>query len=414
MMKRRVAVVGIGTVNPAGNSVEESWPNIRDGVTGIDRITKFDPDEVGVGVTLAGEVKDFDLTKRLDKREARHEARFTQFALYAAAEAIEMSGLALSEEEQNRAGVIVSCGIGGLDVIEEQYMRGVERGYDKVNPFFIPMTISNMAAARIAINHNLKGMCSCPVTACAGGTNAIGDAFHRVRDGYEDIMVCGGTEASITKLAIAGFSNMKALCQATDKNRASIPFDNERSGFVMGEGAGILVLEEMEHAKARGAKILAEIVGYGSNCDAYHITSPAPGGEGGAACMSLAIQDADLTPEKISYINAHGTSTHLNDSGETKAIHQVFGEHSGSVMVSSTKGVTGHLLGGAGGVEAVISVKTLMEQTVPPTANYKVPDPECDLDYVPNEPRKTEVNYVLSNSLGFGGHNASIIFGKVD
>ncbi len=414
MMKRRVAVVGIGTVNPAGNSVEESWPNIRDGVTGIDRITKFDPDEVGVGVTLAGEVKDFDLTKRLDKREARHEARFTQFALYAAAEAIEMSGLALSEEEQNRAGVIVSCGIGGLDVIEEQYMRGVERGYDKVNPFFIPMTISNMAAARIAINHNLKGMCSCPVTACAGGTNAIGDAFHRVRDGYEDIMVCGGTEASITKLAIAGFSNMKALCQATDKNRASIPFDNERSGFVMGEGAGILVLEEMEHAKARGAKILAEIVGYGSNCDAYHITSPAPGGEGGAACMSLAIQDANLTPEKISYINAHGTSTHLNDSGETKAIHQVFGEHSGSVMVSSTKGVTGHLLGGAGGVEAVISVKTLMEQTVPPTANYKVPDPECDLDYVPNEPRKTEVNYVLSNSLGFGGHNASIIFGKVD
>lgn len=414
MMKRRVAVVGIGTVNPAGNSVEESWPNIRDGVTGIDRITKFDPDEVGVGVTLAGEVKDFDLTKRLDKREARHEARFTQFALYAAAEAIEMSGLALSEEEQNRAGVIVSCGIGGLDVIEEQHMRGVERGYDKVNPFFIPMTISNMAAARIAINHNLKGMCSCPVTACAGGTNAIGDAFHRVRDGYEDIMVCGGTEASITKLAIAGFSNMKALCQATDKNRASIPFDNERSGFVMGEGAGILVLEEMEHAKARGAKILAEIVGYGSNCDAYHITSPAPGGEGGAACMSLAIQDADLTPEKISYINAHGTSTHLNDSGETKAIHQVFGEHSGSVMVSSTKGVTGHLLGGAGGVEAVISVKTLMEQTVPPTANYKVPDPECDLDYVPNEPRKTEVNYVLSNSLGFGGHNASIIFGKVD
>ncbi len=414
MMKRRVAVVGIGTVNPAGNSVEESWPNIRDGVTGIDRITKFDPDEVGVGVTLAGEVKDFDLTKRLDKREARHEARFTQFALYAAAEAIEMSGLTLSEEEQNRAGVIVSCGIGGLDVIEEQYMRGVERGYDKVNPFFIPMTISNMAAARIAINHNLKGMCSCPVTACAGGTNAIGDAFHRVRDGYEDIMVCGGTEASITKLAIAGFSNMKALCQATDKNRASIPFDNERSGFVMGEGAGILVLEEMEHAKARGAKILAEIVGYGSNCDAYHITSPAPGGEGGAACMSLAIQDANLTPEKISYINAHGTSTHLNDSGETKAIHQVFGEHSGSVMVSSTKGVTGHLLGGAGGVEAVISVKTLMEQTVPPTANYKVPDSECDLDYVPNEPRKTEVNYVLSNSLGFGGHNASIIFGKVD
>lgn len=414
MMKRRVAVVGIGTVNPAGNSVEESWPNIRDGVTGIDRITKFDPDEVGVGVTLAGEVKDFDLTKRLDKREARHEARFTQFALYAAAEAIEMSGLTLSEEEQNRAGVIVSCGIGGLDVIEEQHMRGVERGYDKVNPFFIPMTISNMAAARIAINHNLKGMCSCPVTACAGGTNAIGDAFHRVRDGYEDIMVCGGTEASITKLAIAGFSNMKALCQATDKNRASIPFDNERSGFVMGEGAGILVLEEMEHAKARSAKILAEIVGYGSNCDAYHITSPAPGGEGGAACMSLAIQDANLTPEKISYINAHGTSTHLNDSGETKAIHQVFGEHSGSVMVSSTKGVTGHLLGGAGGVEAVISVKTLMEQTVPPTANYKVPDPECDLDYVPNEPRKTEVNYVLSNSLGFGGHNASIIFGKVD
>lgn len=416
MMKRRVAVVGIGTVNPAGNSVDESWPKIRDGITGIDRITSFDPEEVGVGVTLAGEVKDFDLTKRLDKREARHEARFTQFALYAAAEAMEMSGISYeaSEEDARRAGVIISCGIGGLDVIEEQHVRGMERGYDKVNPFFIPMTISNMAAARIAIAYHLKGMCSCPVTACAGGTNAVGDAFHRIRDGYEDVMVCGGTESSITKLAIAGFSNMKALCQATDKNRASIPFDAERSGFVMGEGAGILVLEEMEHAKARGAKILAEIVGYGSNCDAYHITSPSPNGEGGAACMSLAIADAGIEPEMIDYINAHGTSTHLNDSGETNAIHQVFADHASKVAVSSTKGVTGHLLGGAGGVEAVISVKTLMEQTIPPTANYRVEDPECDLDYVPNQPRETEVNYVLSNSLGFGGHNASVIFRKAE
>lgn len=286
-------------------------------------------------------------------------------------------------------------------------------GYDHINPFFIPMTISNMAAARISIAHGFKGECTCPVTACAGGSNAIGDAFHRIRDGYEDVMIAGGTEACITKLAVAGFANMKALCKSTDPLRASIPFDAERSGFVMGEGAGIIIMEEETHALRRGARILARICGYGVNSDAYHITSPAPGGEGGAACMALALADASLAPEAISYINAHGTSTHLNDSGETKAIHAVFGDHAKNLPVSSTKSVTGHLLGGAGGVEAVISVQALMNQFIPPTAGYKVPDPECDLDYVPNVGRSAELKYVLSNSLGFGGHNAALIFGAV-
>lgn len=428
---RNVVVTGIGTVNPAGVGAEESWKNISAGRPGIRNIEAFDPEELGVGVTLAGQVSDFHPEVRLNKRELRHMARFTQFAMYAAEEAIEQSGLLAdapaideegkdipfydrkaSESEAPRIGTIVSCGIGGLDVIEEQHDRGKELGYDHINPFFIPMTISNMAAARISIAHGFKGISTCPVTACAGGSNAIGDAFHRIRDGYEDVMIAGGTEACITKLAVAGFANMKALCKSTDPLRASIPFDAERSGFVMGEGAGIIVMEEEEHARARGARILARICGYGVNSDAYHITSPAPGGEGGAACMALALADARLAPDAISYINAHGTSTHLNDSGETKAIHAVFGDHAKHLPVSSTKSVTGHLLGGAGGVEAVISVQALMHQFIPPTAGYKVPDPECDLDYVPNVGRNAELRYVLSNSLGFGGHNAALIFGK--
>ncbi|MBO5598996.1 MAG: beta-ketoacyl-ACP synthase II [Oribacterium sp.] len=409
--KRRVVITGVGTVNPTGNTVAESWDNIRHGVCGIAPITHFDTTDFVV--KLAGEVKDFDPSQVIDRREQKHLSRFTQFALIAAEEAILQSGIKdTTEYDVSRIGVIISSGIGALDTIEAEHSRGLNHGYERVSPFFIPMSISNMAAANVAIRHGFKGMCTCPVTACAGGSNAIGDAFHRIRDGYEDVMVAGGTEASISQLGIGGFSSMRALSQATDPNRASIPFDAERGGFVMGEGSGVLVMEEREHALNRGAKILAEIVGYGANCDAFHITSPNPEGEGGAECMRLAIKDAGIDASEISYINAHGTSTHLNDSCETKAIKAVFGENAYKIPVSSTKSMTGHLLGGAGGVEAVFCVKALEEGFIPATINYKTPDPECDLDIVPNEGRNADLKYALSNSLGFGGHNACIIFAK--
>lgn len=409
--KRRVVITGVGTVNPTGNTVAESWDNIRHGVCGIAPITHFDTTDFVV--KLAGEVKDFDPSQVIDRREQKHLSRFAQFALIAAEEAILQSGIKdTNEYDVSRIGVIISSGIGALDTIEVEHSRGLNHGYERVSPFFIPMSICNMAAANVAIRHGFKGMCTCPVTACAGGSNAIGDAFHRIRDGYEDVMVAGGTEASISQLGIGGFSSMRALSQATDPNRASIPFDAERSGFVMGEGSGVLVMEEREHALNRGAKILAEIVGYGANCDAFHITSPNPEGEGGAECMRLAIKDAGIDASEISYINAHGTSTHLNDSCETKAIKAVFGENAYKIPVSSTKSMTGHLLGGAGGVEAVFCVKALEEGFIPATINYKTPDPECDLDIVPNEGRNADLKYALSNSLGFGGHNACIIFAK--
>jgi len=409
--KRRVVITGVGTVNPTGNTVAESWDNIRHGVCGIAPITHFDTTDFVV--KLAGEVKDFDPSQVIDRREQKHLSRFAQFALIAAEEAILQSGIKdTTEYDVSRMGVIISSGIGALDTIEVEHSRGLNHGYERVSPFFIPMSICNMAAANVAIRHGFKGMCTCPVTACAGGSNAIGDAFHRIRDGYEDVMVAGGTEASISPLGIGGFSSMRALSQATDPNRASIPFDAERGGFVMGEGSGVLVMEEREHALNRGAKILAEIVGYGANCDAFHITSPNPEGEGGAECMRLAIKDAGIDASEISYINAHGTSTHLNDSCETKAIKAVFGENAYKIPVSSTKSMTGHLLGGAGGVEAVFCVKALEEGFIPATVNYKTPDPECDLDIVPNEGRNADLKYALSNSLGFGGHNACIIFAK--
>ncbi|WP_026499141.1 beta-ketoacyl-ACP synthase II [Butyrivibrio sp. WCD2001] len=421
-MKRRVVVTGIGTVNPTGNSVAESWDSIKNGKIGIGEITCFDTE--GYKVKVAAEVKDFDPTGKVDKRELRHTARFTLLAQCAAEEAIKDSGLCknaegdysydtpVSEIAADRCGVIISSGIGGLDEIEKNHSKSLDKGNGFVSPFFVPMSITNMAAARIAIAHGFKGMCTCPVTACAGGSNAIGDAFFRIRDGYEDAMICGGTESSITPLGIAGFQNMKALSETTDPARASIPFDKDRNGFVMGEGSGILVLEEYEHAKSRGAHIYAEIVGYGSNCDAYHITSPAPGGEGGAACMKLAIKDAGITESDIDYINAHGTSTSLNDKYETAAIKTVFGEKAKDLYVSSTKSMTGHLLGGAGGVEAVFCVKALEDSFVPPTASLKETDPEMDLNYVPGKGIEKELNYVLSNSLGFGGHNACLIFKK--
>ena len=406
--KRRVVITGLGTVNPTGNTVAESWANIKAGRCAVGPITAFDTADFKV--KLAAEVKDFDPAARIDKREARKMARFTQFAVAAADEAVRDSGLALEEIDHTRFGVILSSGIGGLPTIEEEHTRGQQRGFEKVSPYFVPMSIGNMAAGQIAIRFGLQGMCNCPTTACAGGTNAIGDAFHRIRDGYEDRMLCGGSESCISPLGVGGFASMKALCTADDPARASIPFDARRSGFVMGEGSGVLLLEELEAAKARGAKIYAEVVGYGANCDAYHFTAPAPGGAGGAACMRLALADGGVVPEQVGYINAHGTSTHLNDSCETTAIKTVFGGHAYKLAVSSTKSMTGHLLGGAGGVEGVFTALALHDAFLPATVNLQEPDPELDLDYIPNHGRAAQVEYAMSDSLGFGGHNACVVF----
>lgn len=409
MDKRRVVITGIGAVTPLGLTAAKSWQSAKDGKCGIAPITLVDTTERKV--KIAGEVKGFVPEEYLDKREAKHMARFTQFAMVAANEAVADANLP-ADESRNNWGVTVSSGIGGLDITEKEHSRGLERSFDKISPFYIPMTIGNMAAGQIAIEHGFKGVCTCPVVACAGGTQAVGDAFRSIRDGYSDVMICGGAEAVITEMGIGGFTSMKALSQTEDPNRASIPFDKERNGFVMGEGAGMLVLEDYGHAMARKAHIYAEVVGYGATCDAYHVTAPSPDGEGAARAMQEAISDAGITAGMVSYINAHGTSTPMNDKTETAAIKAVFGEGAKHILASSTKSMTGHMLGAAGAVEAIFTAMTLKDGFVPATINYKVPDEDCDLDVVPNEGRKSDVEYALSNSLGFGGHNTAILLKK--
>ena len=410
MSKHRVVITGMGAVTPLGLTAQESWQSAREGICGIGPITHYDP--TGQRVTLAAEVKGFDPEQYFSKAEAKRMGRFTQFAVAAAREALAQSGLKDSPFDPDRCGVILSSGIGGQAITEQEHSKGLEKGWDRVSPVYIPTAICNMAAGQVAIDAGFKGMCTCPVTACAGGTNAVGDAFRQIRDGYAEAMLCGGTEASITPLAVGGFTSMKALTTASDPQRASIPFDKERSGFVMGEGAAVLVLEELEHALSRGATILAEIIGYGATCDAYHMTAPLSDGSGGAKAMAQALSDGGVQPEDVDYINAHGTSTSLNDAGETAAIHTVFGDHVSRLAVSSTKSMTGHMLGAAGAVEALFTTMALKEGFLPPTVGYRVPDEQCDLDVVPNVGRKAQIRYALSNSLGFGGHNASLLLKK--
>ncbi len=407
MERRRVVITGLGAVTPLGLTAPESWQAVRAGRCGVGPITQFDPS--GMKVRLAAEVRGFEPENYMPKPESKRMGRFTQFAVACAKEALEDAGFHPQEAELDRCGVIVSSGIGGLAITETEHDRGLARGWDKVSPFFIPSGICNMAAGQVAITTGFRGMCACPVAACTGGTNAVGDAFHYIRDGYADVMLCGGTESAVTALAVGGFTSMRALSQAEDPCRASIPFDQERSGFVLGEGACVLLLEELEHARGRGAKIYAELAGYGATCDAYHMTAPRPDGSGGARAMALALADGGVSPEAVGYINAHGTSTHLNDAIETAAVKTVFGSHAYKLAMSSTKSMTGHMLGAAGAVEAMFTALALHDAFLPATVNYRCPDPACDLDVVPNEGRPAAAEYALSNSLGFGGHNGSVL-----
>lgn len=409
-MNRRVVITGLGAITPIGNDVEALWQAIEENKCGITKITSFDTSDYKV--KLAAEVKDLDLEKYFSKKDLKFNDRFVQFARIAARQAIDDSNIDMQLIDHERLGVIVGSGIGGIATIEQAKQNLTEKGNGKVSPYFIPMCLINLAAGNIAIDMKAHGSCYAPVTACAAGTNAIGEAFHQIRDGYMDIMITGGAESSITPLAIAGFQAMRALSTQQDNHRASIPFDKERSGFVMGEGAGILILEELEHALKRKAKIYAEIIGYGSSCDAYHITSPSVDGSMPAKAMEQALNDAMVPYTKIDYINAHGTSTKLNDLTETAAIKKAFKEHAYKLAISSTKSNTGHLLGASGAVEAIICTKALQAQMIPATINYQIPDEQCDLDIVANENRYQPLNYVMSNSLGFGGHNASIILKK--
>ncbi|MFA7467067.1 MAG: beta-ketoacyl-ACP synthase II [Desulfotomaculaceae bacterium] len=408
-MLKRAVVTGIGVVTPVGNNLEEFWTNLTDGKSGVGPITRFDTE--GYTSKIAAEVKNFDPADYIDRKEARRMDRFTQFAVASTGMAVENAGLNIEKLNRARCGVILGSGVGGIETMEQQHRILLERGPGRISPFFIPMMISNMGSGQISIHYGLRGFNVTTTSACASSTNAIGDAFKLIQRGQADLMISGGTEAPVTSLAVAGFCSMKALSTRNDDPAgASRPFEAGRDGFVIGEGAVILVLEEMQHALDRGANILAEIIGYGASCDAYHITAPDPEGTGAASAMRMALDDAGLAPDKVDYINAHGTSTPLGDKLETLAIKEVFGEHAAKLAISSTKSMTGHLLGSAGGLEAAVCALSITRGVIPPTINMDHPDPECDLDYVPNNARQKVVDAALTNSFGFGGHNATLIF----
>lgn len=408
---KRVVVTGLGAITPIGNTLTEYWSGLLSGRNGIAPITLFDASRHAC--RFAGEVKGFDAHEYLDRKEAKRMDRFAQFAVAASKQTIQDAQFAIDDLNAEQVGVIIGTGIGGLKVLEDQQEIYLTRGPDRCSPFMIPMMIANMAAGLTAIHTGAKGPNSCVVTACAAGSNAVGDAFRLIQRGYAQAMICGGTEAAVTPLSVAGFAAARALSTRNDDpTHACRPFDRDRDGFVMGEGAGILLLEELEHAKSRGARIYAEIVGYGMTCDAYHMTSPVPGGEGAARAMQLAMKDAGITPDRVSYINAHGTSTPANDVTETAAIKKALGERALTVAISSTKSMTGHLLGGSGGIEAVATVMAVANDQIPPTINLENPDPGCDLDYVPDRSRAQKVDVALSNSFGFGGHNVTLVFKK--
>ncbi len=410
---RRVVITGMGTVNPLGCDVPTFWNNVKAGKLGISKIDSFDTTEVGVSV--AGIVRDFDPTVYCDKKDIRHMERFTQFAVASAKQAIEDCGSDMKDLDVYKCGVIIGCGIGGLEMTQQEHKKYLEKGPNRISPFFVPMMISNMAAGEIAMKTNFRGDNFATVTACASATHAIGEAFRKIKDGYLDACLCGGTESTVTEFTIGGFKTMKALTRETDPAKASTPFDKNRSGFVLGEGAGVLMLEEYEHAKARGAKIYCELAGYGATCDAYHMTSPSPECEAAARAMKNSYEEAGLAPEDITYINAHGTSTGLNDKYETRAIKIALGEENArKVKINSTKSMTGHMLGGTGAVEAIVSALSIKDDFIHQTIGYTTPDEECDLDYCTDGPVQMPVKAVLSNSLGFGGHNATLCFKKIE
>lgn len=409
--RKRVVVTGLGAITPIGNTVDEYWQGLLSGRNGIGPITLFDPSRHAC--RIAGEVRGFDPSDYIERKEAKRMDRFAQFAVSASLQAVKDAQLAIDDLNAEQVGVIIGTGIGGLKVLEDQQEIYLNRGPDRCSPFMIPMMIANMAAGLTAIQTGAKGPNSCAVTACAAGSNAVGDAFRLIQRGFAKAMICGGTEAAVTPLGLAGFAAARALSKRNDQpDKACRPFDRDRDGFVMGEGAGILLLEELEHALDRGAKIYGEIIGYGMTCDAYHMTSPSPGGTGAARAMELAMKDAGITPDVVSYINAHGTSTQANDSTETAAIKKALGDHAKKVAISSTKSMTGHLLGGSGGIEAVATVKAIASDIMPPTINLDNPDPECDLDYIPHVSRAQTVTVAMSNSFGFGGHNVTLVFQK--
>jgi len=409
--RKRVVVTGVGAITPIGNTPEEYWEGLASGRNGIGKITLFDASHHDC--RIAGEVKNFDPHDYMDRKEAKRMDRFAQFGVSGAKQAVKDANLTINDLNAEQIGVIIGSGVGGLKVMEDQQKVYLDRGPNRCSPFMIPMMIANMAAGLTAIHTGAKGPNSCPVTACASGSNAIGDAFRIIQQGYAQAMICGGCEAAITPLSMAGFAAARTLSTRNDQpERASRPFDKDRDGFVMGEGSGILILEELEHALSRGARIYAEMIGYGMTCDAYHMTSPVPGGKGAARAIQLALKDAQITPELVTYINAHGTSTPVNDPTETAAMKEALGEHAFRIAVSSTKSMTGHLLGGSGGIEGVATVLAIANNRVPPTINLQNQDPECDLDYIPNESRALDISVALSNSFGFGGHNVTLAFKK--